>query len=158
MAAIRWMVRRDMAETLQIEAASFTECWTEVDFLRVLMTRNCIGMVAEVQDGDSWRVVGFMIYEFGKTKLHVLNFAVHPGWRRRGVGRAMVEKMVTKLSDHHRTRITLDVRESNLAAQLFFKSCGMFATKVMRGFYDGDEDAYRMEYRIAVADSCPAPT
>src|SRR5277367_6823709 len=98
---IRWMIRRDMPEVLQIEQESFDYSWTEEDFLRCLRQRNCIGMVAE--QGE--RVVGFMIYELHKAKLHILNFAVHPGWRRQGVGAQMVGKLISKLSSHRRTRI-----------------------------------------------------
>jgi [ribosomal protein S18]-alanine N-acetyltransferase len=102
--------------------------------------------VAEHED----RVVGFMIYELHKTKLHVLNFAVAPAWRRVGVGTQMVTKLVGKLSSHRRTKITLAVRESNLSAQLFFRSQAFQATRVLRGYYeDSGEDAYLMHYRIA---------
>ena len=79
---IRWMIRRDMPEVLQTEQESFEYAWTEEDFLRCLRQRNCIGMVAE--QGE--KVVGFMIYELHKAKLHILNFAVNPAWRRNGVG------------------------------------------------------------------------
>jgi len=71
---IRWMIRKDMPEVLEIENSSFEFPWSEDDFIRCLRQRNCIGMVAE--HGE--RVVGFMIYELHKTRLHVLNFAVAP--------------------------------------------------------------------------------
>ena len=143
---IRWMIRRDMAEVLQTEQESFEYSWTEEDFLKCLRQRNCIGMVAE--HGE--KVVGFMIYELHKSKLHVLNFAVHPTFRRQGVGQQMVAKLIGKLSSHRRTRITLAVRETNLPAQLFFKSLGFLAIRVLRGYYeDSGEDAFLMQYRIA---------
>ena len=78
---IRWMIRRDMPEVLRIEQASHDYPWCEEDFLRCLRQRNCIGMVAEVGE----KVVGFMIYELHKTKLHIMNFAVHPDCRRAGI-------------------------------------------------------------------------
>src|ERR671936_1313874 len=90
---IRWMIRRDMPEVLQTEQESFEYSWTEEDFLRCLRQRNCIGMVAE--QGE--RVVGFMIYELHKSKLHILNFAVHPAYRRVAVGAQMVAKLIGKL-------------------------------------------------------------
>jgi ribosomal-protein-alanine N-acetyltransferase len=142
---IRWMIRRDMPEVLQTEQKSFEFAWTEEDFLRCLRQRNCIGMVAE--HGE--KVVGFMIYELHKAKLHILNFAVHPSWRRCGVGAQMVAKLVSKLSSHRRTRITLEVRETNLTAQLFFRKQEFRAIRVLRAFYeDSGEDAFLMEYRF----------
>ena len=143
---IRWMIRRDMPEVLQTEQESFEYSWTEEDFLRCLRQRNCIGMVAE--QGE--KVVGFMIYEIHKNKLHILNFAVHPNYRRHGVGGQMVAKLISKLSSHRRTRITLEVRETNLAAQLFFSRQGFRAVRVLRSYYeDSGEDAFVMQYQFA---------
>lgn len=142
---IRWMIRRDMQEVLRAEQESFEFAWTEEDFLKCLRQRNCIGMVAECDE----HVVGFMIYELHKTKLHVLNFAVHPAHRRQNVGKQMIAKLIGKLSTHRRTRITLAVRETNLAAQLFFKAMDFRATKVLRKYYeDSGEDAFQMQYRL----------
>src|SRR5207237_9807743 len=129
---IRWMIRRDMPEVLNIEQQSFEYAWTEEDFLRCLRQRNCIGMVAE----QSEKVVGFMIYELHKAKLHILNFAVSPACRRQAVGSQMVGKLVGKLSSHRRTKITLEVRETNLVAQLFFRSQGFKAVRVLRRYYE----------------------
>ena len=146
---IRWMIRRDMEDVLSIERHSFEFPWFEEDFIRCLRQRNCIGMVAE--HGE--RVVGFMIYELHKTRLHILNFAVAPEFRRRGVGRQMVDKLVSKLSSQRRTRITLEVRETNLPAQLFFKQLSFRATMVLRSFYeDSPEDAYLMQFRHVATD------
>jgi [ribosomal protein S18]-alanine N-acetyltransferase len=147
---IRWMIRRDMPEVLDIETESFEFPWSEEEFLRCLRQRNCIGMVADQDD----KVVGFMIYELHKTRLHVLNFAVNPAARRSGIGRRMVAKLVGKLSQQRRTRIMLEVRETNLAAQLFFRSQGFRAVNVLRDFYeDTTEDAYLMQFRYRAAES-----
>ena len=141
---IRWMIRRDMPEVLAAEEESFEFPWSEEEFLRCLRQRNCIGMVAEHDE----RVVGFMIYELNKTRIHVLNFAVARDFRRLGVGRQMISKLIAKLSSQRRTRVTLEVRERNLPAQLFFRSSGFRAVSVLRNFYqDTPEDAYLMQYR-----------
>jgi ribosomal-protein-alanine N-acetyltransferase len=140
---IRWMIRRDMPEVLAIEHASFEFPWGEEEFLRVLRQRNCIGMVAE--HGE--RVVGFMIYELHKSKLQILDFCVHPEFRRQGVGHQMVAKLVGKLSSHRRTRICLNIRETNLPAQLFYRAQGFRASEVVREHSeDTNEDAYLMQY------------
>ncbi len=141
---IRWMIRRDMPEIIDVESKSFEFPWSEEDFVRCLRQRNCIGMVAE--HGD--RVVGFMIYELHRTRLHILNFAVHPDHRKSSIGLQMVNKLVGKLSHQRRSRILLEVRERNLTAQVFFRALGFRAISVLRDFYeDTIEDAYLMEYR-----------
>lgn len=142
---IRWMIRRDMPEVLDIERQSFEFSWNEEDFLTCLRQRNCIGMVAERQE----RIVGFMIYELLKSQLHVLNFAVAPWARRQGVGAQMIDKLVNKLSQQRRQEISLEVRETNLPAQLFFRNQGLAANAVLRGHYeDTDEDAYVMKFHL----------
>ena len=141
---IRWMIRRDMSEVLNIESSSFEFPWSEDEFIRCLRQRNCIGMVAEYDQ----QVVGLMIYELHKTRLHILNFAVSSAHRRLGIGAQMVQKLVGKLSPQRRTKILLEVRETNLSAQLFFRNLGFCATNVLRDFYeDTTEDAYLMSYR-----------
>lgn len=142
---IRWMIRRDMNEVLQTEQESFHVPWTEDDFLHCLRQRNCIGMVAE--SGD--QVVGHVIYELHRNRLHILNLAIHPHHRRHHVGAQIMSKLIGKLSSHRRAKITLELRESNLVAQLFLKSLGFVATKVVKHYYeDTNEDAYFMEYRL----------
>lgn len=142
---VRWMIRRDMADVLEIERESFEYPWSEEDFLNCLRQRNCIGMVAEHEG----RVVGFMIYELFKAKLHVMSFAVASRLRRTNIGTQMIEKLINKLSQQRRQSISLEVRETNLAAQLFFQKQGFRATSVLRDFYeDTSEDAYQMEYHL----------
>jgi len=141
---VRWMIRRDMADVLQIESDTFEFAWSEEEFIRCLRQRNCIGMVAELND----RVVGYMIYELHKNRLHVLNFAVDPAHRRSGIGSRMISKLIGKLTAQRRCRIMLEVRETNLDAQIFFRSQGFRAVSVLRDFYDDTtEDAYVMQFR-----------
>lgn len=141
---VRWLIRRDMPEVLSIESESFEFSWTEEDFIRCLQKSNRIGMVAEYDN----QVVGFMIYELQKTSIHVLNFAVAKAFRRQGVGSQMVAKLIGKLSSQRRSRLSLEVRETNLAAQLFFRSCGLRAIEIVRDHYDDTpEDAYRFVLR-----------
>lgn len=143
---IRWTIRRDIPKVLTIESASFEFPWDEDTWIRVLRQRNNTGMVAEVND----RVVGSMVYELHRNQLHLLNFAVHPDFRRRGVGLAMVRKLVNKLSPERRNRIMLEIRETNLQALAFFKAQGFRAVSILRDFYeDTTEDAYLMQYRYS---------
>jgi ribosomal-protein-alanine N-acetyltransferase len=169
------MIRRDMAEVLEIEDHSFEFPWTEKDFIRCLRQRNCIGMVAETLDiecplctgpqktercqnnegcdgsgiVEPSRVVGFMIYELYKTRLHVLSIAVHRDCRRHGVASTLIDKLKGKVSHQHRDKIRLETRERNIVAQNFFKSQGFKAIQVLKDFYeDTTEDAYVMEFRV----------
>ncbi len=152
---IRWMIRRDMPEILDIEAKVFEFPWLEEDFILCLRGRNTIGMVAEHNN----TVVGFMIYELSKlskARIHVVNFVVAPDCQRQSVGTQMVAKLISKLSNQRYTCITLEVRETNLGAQMFFRTCGFRAVSVLRNFYeDTPEDAYLMRYLLCKKEPVP---
>lgn len=155
-ANIRWMIRRDRPQVLGIEYRSFECPWLEEEFDICLRQRNCVGMVDAIGD----RVVGFIIYELHRTRYHVLKFVVDPEYRRQGVGRQMAEKLASKLSEDRRTRILIEVRETNLGAQFFWRAVGFRAIAVLRDFYEyTGEDAYLMEYtfRPAVKPSALTP-
>ena len=142
---IRWLIRRDMEEVLAIERGSFEFPWTEEEFLCCLRQRNCIGTVAELDH----KIVGFMSYELHQSMLRILNFAVSPDQRRDGVGQQMVQRLIDKLSQQRRREIVLEVRETNLAAQMFFGACNIRALSVLRNHYDDTlEDAYYMRYSL----------
>jgi ribosomal-protein-alanine N-acetyltransferase len=134
-----------MDEVLAIENACFKSPWTEKEFLCALRNSNCIGIVFE----DHHRILGFMIYELHKSRLHVLNMAVMPSRYRKKIGSKMVQMLVDQLSQQCRRLITANVRESNLGAQLFFQQCGFRCVETIKNAYDDcAEDAYVMRYRI----------
>ena len=134
-----------MHDVLTIERACFDHPWTEEDFLCCLRQRNCIGMVAE----HDHRIVGFMIYELHKSKLRVLNFATAPDVQRQGVGAQMIRRLVDKLSQQRRSEIMVEVRETNLDAQFFFRSQG-FRGRVRPA------QPLRRHVRRCVRDAVPA--
>lgn len=145
---VRWMIHRDRPQVSAIDEASFATPWSDCEFKQSTRQRNCIGMVAEDPDDYSGkRILGYMIYELHKSRLQIIKIAVDPNRRNRGVGNAFLDKLKGKLSTERRNRITIEVRESNLDAQLFLRACGFAATKIIRGgFADTGEDAYLMEH------------
>ncbi len=146
-----WMIRGDMPEVCAIEGQSFEFPWTEEEFIRCLRQRDTIGSVVRIDD----RVVGFMVYSLYPKRLHLLSLAVHPEYRRHGVGHAMATKLISKLAFQRRNRIVCEVRESNLVALNFLKKAGFLATGILKDHYeDSDEDAYQMMYRVAEKVPC----
>jgi ribosomal-protein-alanine N-acetyltransferase len=142
---IRWMVRKELPEVLEIERLSFTHPWTEPEMIEFLRLRDAIGAVAEVDD----EVVGFMLYRLRPRNIHLESFAVHPKYRRGGIGYAMIDKLFGKLTPQRRKSITVEVRETNLAAQLFLKSMGFLCIDSIAASYIGtEEDSYLFRYAL----------
>ena len=141
---IRWLIRPDLDSVLAIEDRSFDFPWTREDFLHHLSQRNCIGIVMEGRCGD---VIAYAVYEQHKQRIELLNLAVHPDHRFKGVGTKLMERLISKLSPMKRRKLVLNVGERNTAAHLFFRSAGFKATGVLRNHYDHcDDDAYSFEY------------
>lgn len=140
-----WMIRRDMPDVMAIEQASHAFPWSEERIVKTLRGRNAIGMVAVIGECAQ----GFMIYELNRTCITLLDLAVEPAWRQRGIGTALINKLKDKLARGRRSQLVVSVRESNLGAQLFLKACGLKAAIVIRADYeDTGEDSYVFWYQI----------
>ena len=79
---IRWLIRRDRPEVLNIDHESFEFPWGESELIRALRRRNCIGLVAEWEE----RIVGYFLYSLYVNRIVIGRLAVAEDCRRRGVG------------------------------------------------------------------------
>jgi len=114
---IRSAVPEDVPDLLRIEEQSFCDAqWDE----KALLTYNC--RVAEIGGG----IAGFLVWrqtvspspEFPEER-EILNLAVDPAWRRRGIARALLQQELKTNAIYY-----LEVRESNVAAQFLYRGCG----------------------------------
>lgn len=135
---IRWAIRRDMPEIMDIEMLSWQFPMAEEEILSLLRNRSCIGMVAERKE----QIIAFMIYELMGGRLWLHRLAVHPDFRRIGVGTMMIAKLESKLAQQRRSELFMEVSEDNFAAHLFLRALGVEANGVLRGSYGG-RDAYQ---------------
>lgn len=143
---LRHMVKADAATLEHIELKCFDHPWTVEEFLAAYRKHDCVIQIAEWQE----TVVGYMVYELHDTRFHLLSLAVHPRYRHRRVGSQMLTRLASTLAINGRKRILLEVRETNLEAQLFLKAHGFKATRVLRDYYeDSREDAYSMQFSLA---------
>ena len=120
---IRWMIRRDIPEVLEIERLGAADPWDEDAIVALLRQRNVIGMVAE--DTMSDHILGHMIYELHRTRIELVRLVVHPAYRRRGVGTMMVGRLKAKMSQNRRTSWCCLVSETQLDVQLFLRASGL---------------------------------
>ena len=140
---IRWMIRSDLDAVVAIEKESSEYPWSKEEFRIALRQTPCIAMVAERNE----EVVGYVLYERTRHRLTVLNLAVRERSRRLGVGSEIIQKLKDKIDFHRRMTIELDIRESNLGAQLFARSNGLRCNHILANWYtQPDEAAYRFEF------------
>ncbi|TKJ33387.1 ribosomal-protein-alanine N-acetyltransferase [bacterium (candidate division B38) B3_B38] len=93
-------------------------------------------------------VVGFILFE---REGHLLYLAVDPLYRKRGIGRRLVDEAKKHLKEG--AYPWAEVRRSNLAAQSFYQSLGFIREKVIPNYY-GNEDAYVMVASQKTSGSC----
>ncbi len=141
---LRWMERDDLPLVFELERSATDRPGSPQDFLAVLARKNGFGIVVE-HDGH---LVGFLVYEVLPEEILLHHIAVAPAFRRRGAASQMIARVCCQLNAAQRRPIRTDVRESNLAAQLFFQSLGFRANMILKThFRDTGEDAYRMQYQ-----------
>ncbi len=85
-------------------------------------------LVAEVET----LTVGFVVTRrVAVDELEILNLAVAPAWRRRGVARALLRRVL----EDRRGRVFLEVRESNSAARSLYATAGFREIGVRQNYY-----------------------
>lgn len=140
-------------EILDIEKESFQFPLKKKELKRIICQNSYIqeyqnGIIIAEVDG---KAVGFLFYEIHETELIIIRFAVAKSIRRQGVGSKMIKSLMEKSSVKTRRKVYVRVRESNLDAQLFFKSQGFktYENSVLRRYYrDTGEDAYLMLHSL----------
>jgi ribosomal-protein-alanine N-acetyltransferase len=140
-AMLRGMSPDDMPWIMPLERASFgRHAWSRDDFQAVFALSNGeIGIIAEA----AGRLVGYGVAQRLEKTVVVMSVNVMPEFRRMGIGRMLVEELCKPGRDKRPKRRTCTVRESNLAAQLFFRALGWRAGFILRRPYeDSEEDGY----------------
>lgn len=146
---VRWAIRLDTTEIVDIERRSSDRPWSESEFLDAVRQRNQIAMVA-VRGG---RVLGYMVYKIHRESIELLRLVVDIEFRRHRVGEQLVEKLRAKLRPGRRSRIDASIRETNLGVQLFLRKQGFKATRVIRGEYENPiEDGYEFKYATSAGE------
>jgi [ribosomal protein S18]-alanine N-acetyltransferase len=94
-------------------------------------------------EGD--RLVGYLIISRYVDAWHVMNVAVDPEFRRKGIASALLERLFERTSDDERRGYTLEVRVSNAGAIRLYEQLGFEPRGIRRGYYtDNREDALIM--------------
>ena len=137
----RKMEPSDLDEIVKIERASFSSPWSTRFFLEELRVPCARSLLAQIEE----RVVGYVIYWELPAELDVHNLAVHPNYRRQGIGRSLLSVTIGEARNRGASRISLEVRRSNESAQSLYWSLGFVTRGVRRGYYlDNGEDALVM--------------
>jgi [ribosomal protein S18]-alanine N-acetyltransferase len=117
---IRSAVPADAAGLVAIERRAFSDPWSEASFREALVSPWTFGLLAETGRGMAGYLIGREVAGTGE----VLNLAVAPEFRRRGIGGALLEAGLAALRRRKVDEVFLEVRESNIEAQALYVGHG----------------------------------
>jgi ribosomal-protein-alanine N-acetyltransferase len=124
------MSREHLCEVAQIENLCFSDPWS-VESLELMLGDQATGLVA-IEDGKLLGYVGMIcVLDEGQ----IVNVATHPDSRRRGVGRALMSAIEQLAKDRGIVFLSLEVRESNIAARSLYSSLGWVECGIRKNFY-----------------------
>jgi ribosomal-protein-alanine N-acetyltransferase len=138
---IRPLALADLNAIEQIERRSYPTPWSRSMFAGELAkpTSLCLGAFEDDQ------LAGYLIISRYVDAWHVMNIAVAPQFRRRGIATALLQKLFEQTEDGSRRGYTLEVRVSNEGAIKLYERLGFTARGTRRGYYtDNREDALIM--------------
>lgn len=123
----------DVAEIVRIERASFADPWSEDSFRRILGGQAAIFHVVELPPEKA--VAGYIIAFSIGPDAEVLNVAVDPAYRGRGLAGEMLDSVLIQLGAGGVRTAFLEVRESNRAARRLYGSRGFKEIGRRRNYY-----------------------
>jgi len=140
----RRMREADLPRVMEIERAAFSHPWTEELVRRELGHEFSTVLLA--CGGDSGAVQGFAVVWLVHDELHVLNVAVAPEARRRGVARAILDRVEAEGREQGARIAMLEVRRGNAPAIALYRTLGYREVGVRPRYYAEDgEDALVMD-------------
>jgi len=139
------MKREDIDQVLAIEQASFSMPWSRNLFLSEFRSPIISNLIVALADVSERTVFGFTVFWLVEDEMHILNLAVKPEFRRKGIARRLVLAALKRGHDKGAKRAFLEVRVSNVAAQKLYSNLGFSGIGVRRDYYDSPiEDAVLM--------------
>jgi ribosomal-protein-alanine N-acetyltransferase len=133
------MTEADVPGVIAIERTAYQFPWSETIF------RDCVrvGYLCRVAERGA-QTIGYGVMSMGAGEAHVLNLCIRADHRCLGVGRRMLEHLLTRARSAQMRQVFLEVRPSNITAIRLYQSVGFRPIGVRRGYYQavgGREDA-----------------
>jgi [ribosomal protein S18]-alanine N-acetyltransferase len=140
---IRTLQLRDLPAIERIERDSYATPWSRSMFAGELSKPSSVCLAAV--DGETRKLIGYLIVSRYVDAWHVMNIAVDPARRRSGAATMMLQRLFELTAGDGRRGYTLEVRVSNDGAIDLYRRLGFQARGIRRGYYtDNREDALIM--------------
>lgn len=138
---IKKMTSAHIEEIAELEKECFSSPWSE-ESLKSELDNIFARFFVAFSDG---KIAGYIGSHNVLGEVYITNVAVLPGFRRNGVGKALVEFLVEKMKSENAEFVTLEVRKSNNNAISLYEKCGFEKVGNRKDFYEKPrEDAVLM--------------
>ena len=141
---VRKMTAADVPAVARIEEACFSRPWSEKSLRESLEAAPYTFYVAV--NGDD--PVGYIGAYLTGDELNLTNLAVFPLWRKRGVGTALLREVMNLAAGRGLYGVTLEVRESNLAAIALYRKFGFTSAGKRKNYYDDPAEDALILWRV----------
>ena len=139
MIELHMMTEAHVAQVAELERICFSDPWSEKSVASELNNPLSLWLVAT--DGET--VAGYVGSQSVAGEADMMNVAVHPDYRRQGIARLLVERLVTALKEMGVHSLTLEVRASNAPAIRLYEGLGFSQVGLRPNYYrNPKEDAY----------------
>lgn len=139
------MVPEDLPGVLDIERACFVAPWTRGMFEDTLGSPVARSFVVE----GSGRILGYIVFYFAVSEMHIMNIATHPELKRRGIAQAVMSAVLGLARESRAKECFLEVRESNGPARGLYEKLGFEVVGRRKGYYrETGEDALVMKLSL----------
>jgi ribosomal-protein-alanine N-acetyltransferase len=140
---IRRLSLQDLDPIVAIENAVYPTPWSRSMFAGELAKPSSVSLGAF--DEEAGGLVAYLIVSRYVDAWHIMNVAVHPGYRRQGVASRLLDELFELTAGDPRRGYTLEVRVSNATAIALYERFGFEPSGIRRGYYtDNREDALIM--------------
>ena len=138
---LRPMIALDLDQVVEIEKASMPSPWSKELFEEELKREVARYFVGEIDN----QVAGYMGYWEAPQEAHIINLAIAPRFRQKGLGFEMMEYCLRFAYNKGARLATLEVRESNEAAQKLYEKMNFRTVAIRKKYYsDNQENAVVM--------------
>lgn len=122
---IRSMAEGDLSHVQRVDAASFDPLWqNSLETLRRAFSQSLLATVAETEAG----IAGYQLSTGSGQRAHLARLAVHPALQGRGVGRALLNDLLSKLVNNGIYRLSVNTQSDNVASLRLYQRMGFIRT------------------------------